>query len=98
MQDKSLAVNVFDEGNSSPQQTPEQQQTTQSNQNETNSQLKTSDEQAFDKQPTDTHSGLGLNNRSDDGVMAYVPWIGAGIVAIVILIALFTILRKLSKK
>lgn len=94
MQEKSLAVNVFDEGNSSSQQVPEQRQT----QSETNNQLKTKDGEPFTKQVTDTSGGPGITSRSDDGTIGYMLWVGAGIVFAVILIALFVIIRKLNKK
>lgn len=98
MQEKSLAVNVFDEGNSSSQQTSEQQEKTQPAQNGSNSQLKTGDGQPFTKQVTDTNGGPGIVPQNDGGVMVYAPWIGAGLIFIAILVALFVIIRKLNKK
>lgn len=98
MDNNKLAVNVFDEGNSSSQQTPVQQEKTQTTQNGTSGQLKTSDGQPFTKQVTDTNAGPGIVPKTDDSMMTYAPWIGAGVIAIVILVALLVILRKVGRK
>lgn len=91
-----LAVNVF--GEEKKQDEGVQQQ---------NAQRQTA--QPEDKTPSSTGQETGTTNTQvtasqDDGAAMQnalsisTPWIAAGVVAIVILIALFTIIRKLNRK
>lgn len=96
MQEKSLAVNVFDEENSS-QRTPEQEQTMTPAHNGTSDQPKTSDGQPFTKQVTDTTMGPGITPK-DDSIATYAPWIVAVLMGIVILVALWAIIRRTKKR
>lgn len=88
-----LAVNVFGEENKANETTPQQNKQTPADQPEV-------------KTPSATEQGTNTTTTQvveaqDDGsnlFVASVPWIAAGIVAVVILSALFVILRRQSKK
>lgn len=88
----TLAVNVFGEENKA-------NETTQQN-------IQTPADQPDAKTPSSTEQGTGATTTQvatgqDDGsnlLTTSIPWVAAGIVAIVILIALLGIWRKVSRK
>lgn len=90
---KILAVNVFGEENKA-NETP-QQQNTQTPADQPEAKTPSSTEQG-----TNTTTTQVVTGQDDDSnlLVNSIPWIAAGVVAIVIMIALFTILRKLSKR
>ena len=88
-----LAVNVFGEENKANETTPQQNTQTPADQPEA-------------KTPSSTEQGIKTTTTQvvtaqDDGsnlLVTSVPWIAAGIVAIIILVTLLVIVRKLSTK
>lgn len=88
----TLAVNVFGEENKANETAP--QQNTQTPADQPEAKTPSSTEQKTNTTTTQVVAG------QDDGsnlLVTSVPWIAAGIVAIVVLGALFTIIRKLNK-
>lgn len=90
MTQKLLAVNVF-EGDEPAEPTPETQ-TPPENKNEQGTEQPSTTETTTTQTPTETQNEMGQDN-----LTAYAPWVAAGIVVAVILIALLVIIRKLNK-
>lgn len=91
-----LAVNVFGEENKTNETTP--QQNTQKPADQPDAKTPSSTEQGTNTTTTQVVAPQDDNAAMQNALSVSVPWIAAGIVAIVILIALFTILRRLNKK
>lgn len=98
MTENRLAVNVFEGNNDpasrvSPNETVQQQNTQRSA------------DQPDAKTPSSTEQGANTTTQvvtaQDDGSNMLVnsaPWIAAGVVAIVVLLALFSIIRKMNQR
>lgn len=87
-----LAVNVFEESKTPEQSTPTPQPNDmQPNQNDAQPSLDQTQESTQIIAPRDEKAS------AQDALLIAAPWIAAGLVAIVILVALFSILRRLNK-
>lgn len=92
-----LAVNVFEESKTPEQSTPTPQQ--QNQQPADQPEARTPETTQQENSTTTTQVGAQDDSATmQNSLSISIPWIAAGLVAVVILIALFTILRKLNKQ
>lgn len=94
MTSTKLAVNVFEESKTPEQSTPTPQQQNQQPADQPESRTPETKQQ----ENTTTRVAQDDSTAIQNALSVSVPWIAAGFVAVVILVALMTIIRKLDQR